>query len=69
MPTPDPADRPYDVVLFGATGFVGRLTARHLAAHVDDSTRIALAGRSSVPPGGGPCQAWRGRRRLAFDRG
>lgn len=47
MPTPDPADRPYDVVLFGATGFVGRLTARHLAAHADDSTRIALAGRSS----------------------
>ena len=46
MPTSDPADRPYEVVLFGATGFVGQLTARHLAAHADGSTRIALAGRS-----------------------
>ena len=46
MPASDPASRPYDVVLFGATGFVGRLTARHLAAHAEGPTRIALAGRS-----------------------
>jgi short subunit dehydrogenase-like uncharacterized protein len=37
--------REHDVVLHGATGFVGRLTARHLAAHAG-SARIALSGRS-----------------------
>ena len=36
----------FDIVLFGATGFVGRLTARHLAAEADPALRIALAGRS-----------------------
>jgi short subunit dehydrogenase-like uncharacterized protein len=41
----DPA-REFDIVLFGATGFVGRLTARHLAAEAPDTLRIALAGRS-----------------------
>lgn len=39
-------DRDLDVVLFGASGFVGRLTAEHLAAHAPAGTRIALAGRS-----------------------
>ncbi|MYY07091.1 saccharopine dehydrogenase NADP-binding domain-containing protein [Streptomyces sp. ATexAB-D23] len=39
------AARPYDVVLFGATGFVGELTAGHLAAHAPDRCRWALAGR------------------------
>ena len=38
--------REFDIVLFGATGFVGRLTARHLAAEADPKVRIALAGRS-----------------------
>jgi short subunit dehydrogenase-like uncharacterized protein len=38
--------REFDIVLFGATGFVGRLTARHLAAEADRALRIALAGRS-----------------------
>jgi short subunit dehydrogenase-like uncharacterized protein len=38
--------RPADLVLLGATGFVGRLTAAHLAAHAPAGTRIALAGRS-----------------------
>ncbi|CAB4959854.1 unannotated protein [freshwater metagenome] len=37
--------REYDVVLHGATGFVGRLTARHLATHGMDA-RVALSGRS-----------------------
>ncbi|MCB1027970.1 MAG: saccharopine dehydrogenase NADP-binding domain-containing protein, partial [Microthrixaceae bacterium] len=46
MPPQVPDSRPYDLVLFGATGFVGKLTARHLAAHADPSVRIALAGRS-----------------------
>lgn len=36
----------FDLVLAGATGFVGRLTAAHLAAAAPDDARIALAGRS-----------------------
>ena len=40
------AAREFDLVLFGATGFVGRLTARHLAQEAPARLRIALAGRS-----------------------
>ncbi|MEU6707618.1 saccharopine dehydrogenase family protein [Streptomyces wuyuanensis] len=39
-------DRPYDIVLFGATGFVGTLTAEYLAAHAPEGCRWAVAGRS-----------------------
>lgn len=39
------AARPYDVVLFGATGFVGVLTAEYLARHAPDGCRWAVAGR------------------------
>ncbi|MFC8916513.1 saccharopine dehydrogenase family protein [Streptomyces sp. NPDC057116] len=39
-------ERAHDVVLFGATGFVGELTARYLAAHAPATCRWALAGRS-----------------------
>ncbi len=38
--------RDLDVTLYGATGFVGRLTARYLAKHAPESTRIGLGGRS-----------------------
>ncbi|NIZ91809.1 saccharopine dehydrogenase family protein [Kineococcus rubinsiae] len=38
--------RDVDIVLFGASGFVGKLVAAHLAAHAPAGTRIALAGRS-----------------------
>ncbi|WP_432032561.1 saccharopine dehydrogenase family protein [Streptomyces antibioticus] len=38
-------DRPYDIVLFGATGFVGTLTAEYLAAHAPEGVRWAVAGR------------------------
>ncbi len=38
--------RELDLVLYGATGFVGALTAGHLAAHAGAHVRIALAGRS-----------------------
>ncbi|MFJ3669899.1 saccharopine dehydrogenase family protein [Streptomyces sp. NPDC090106] len=38
-------DRPYDIVLFGATGFVGALTAEYLAAHAPEGLRWAIAGR------------------------
>jgi short subunit dehydrogenase-like uncharacterized protein len=40
------ADRPYDVVVFGATGFTGALTAEYLARHAPVQTRWGLAGRS-----------------------
>lgn len=40
------AERPYDIVLFGATGFVGVLTAEYLAAHAPADCRWAVAGRS-----------------------
>src|SRR4051812_39630368 len=36
----------HDVVVYGATGFVGRLTAQYLAEHAPESARIALGGRS-----------------------
>lgn len=42
------ADRPYDVVLFGATGFTGALTAEYLARHAGPGTRWALAGRNQA---------------------
>ncbi len=40
------ADRRYDIVLFGASGFTGALTAEHLARHAPASTQWALAGRN-----------------------
>ncbi|HEU5483391.1 MAG TPA: saccharopine dehydrogenase NADP-binding domain-containing protein, partial [Microlunatus sp.] len=41
------AGRDLDLVLVGATGFVGRLTARHLAEHAPAGLRVGLAGRSA----------------------
>ncbi len=55
------SDRAYDVLLYGASGFVGRLVAEHLATHAPAGTRIALAGRdrarveavrAGLPPAG-----------------
>ncbi len=40
------ADREHDVVVFGATGFTGALTAQYLARHADEGTRWAVAGRN-----------------------
>lgn len=40
------ADRQHDVVVFGATGFTGGLTAEYLAGHAPADTRWALAGRN-----------------------
>ncbi|KGI69013.1 saccharopine dehydrogenase family protein [Mycolicibacterium rufum] len=40
------SDREYDIVLYGATGFVGALTAQYLASAAGDA-KIALAGRST----------------------
>jgi len=39
-------DRELDVVVFGATGFVGRLVAGYLADHAPPGARIGFAGRS-----------------------
>ena len=39
-------DRELDLILLGATGFVGRLTAAYLAGHAPPSLRVGLAGRS-----------------------
>ena len=38
--------RDHDIVVYGATGFVGRLTAGYLAEHAPSGVRIALGGRS-----------------------
>jgi short subunit dehydrogenase-like uncharacterized protein len=40
--------RTFDIVLFGATGFTGRLVAEYLATHAPAETRIALAGRNTT---------------------
>lgn len=42
------SSRELDVVVFGATGFVGVLTARYLAEHAPPGTRIGLAGRNEA---------------------
>lgn len=42
----DTVNRPFDLVLFGATGFAGGLTADYLAHHLPSDARWALAGRS-----------------------
>ncbi len=47
MASPSAGERPYDVVLLGATGFTGALTAEVLARRAGEkSTRWALAGRN-----------------------
>jgi len=42
----DRDERPYDIVLLGATGFAGRLTAEYLARTAPASVRWAIAGRT-----------------------
>jgi saccharopine dehydrogenase (NAD+, L-glutamate forming) len=39
--------RNYDIVVFGATGFTGRLAAEYLAEHLPPGARWAIAGRSA----------------------
>ncbi|TCN35798.1 short subunit dehydrogenase-like uncharacterized protein [Kribbella orskensis] len=41
-------DRRYDVVIFGATGFTGALTAEYFAEHAPADLRWALAGRNQA---------------------
>jgi len=40
------SERTYDLVLFGATGFTGRLVAEQLAEHAPEAVRWAIAGRN-----------------------
>jgi short subunit dehydrogenase-like uncharacterized protein len=40
------SQRDFDIVVFGATGFTGALTAEYLAAHAPAGTRWGLAGRN-----------------------
>jgi short subunit dehydrogenase-like uncharacterized protein len=42
------ADRPYDIVVYGATGYTGRLVAEYLADHYNGKGPTwAMAGRSA----------------------
>ncbi|MGX7827566.1 saccharopine dehydrogenase family protein [Actinokineospora sp. 24-640] len=43
-----PSGREYDIVLFGATGFTGELTAEYLAKHAPAGCHWALAGRNQA---------------------
>ena len=55
MPAETPA-RDHDIVVLGATGFTGELTAAYLAEHAPAGLRWALAGRNQ-----GKLEAVRGR--------
>jgi short subunit dehydrogenase-like uncharacterized protein len=41
-----PPEREHDVVVLGATGFTGELTAQHLVRHAPQGARLAIAGRN-----------------------
>jgi short subunit dehydrogenase-like uncharacterized protein len=43
-----PAQRDLDIVVFGATGYTGALTAGYLATHASPGTRWAVAGRNQA---------------------
>jgi len=38
--------RQYDIVLYGATGYTGKLTASHMAMHLPTDIKWAISGRS-----------------------
>ena len=47
--TASKADRPFDIIVYGATGYTGRLVAEYLAHHYGtDGPRWAMAGRSAA---------------------
>ncbi|GAA2645912.1 saccharopine dehydrogenase family protein [Streptomyces lunalinharesii] len=48
MSRQDTSGRDLDLVLYGATGFAGALTAEYLARHAPEGCRWALAGRSTA---------------------
>lgn len=44
----DKSDREYDIVVVGATGYTGTITATHIAEHLPTNLKWAIAGRSGV---------------------
>lgn len=42
-----PEIRQYDIVVFGATGYTGKLTAEHIATNLPTDLKWAIAGRSA----------------------
>jgi nucleoside-diphosphate-sugar epimerase len=44
------AERDLDILVYGATGFVGRLTAEYLARSAPQDVRIGHGGRSRYKP-------------------
>ncbi|OBT98898.1 hypothetical protein VE01_02396 [Pseudogymnoascus verrucosus] len=44
----DKSDREYDLVVVGATGYTGTITATHIAEHLPTNLKWAIAGRSGV---------------------
>ena len=40
--------RPYDIVIFGASGYTGKLTAEYITTKLPTDLRWALAGRSQA---------------------
>lgn len=43
---PPPSERKYDLVVFGATGYTGKLTSEQLLLGAPSTLRWAIAGRS-----------------------
>ncbi len=41
------ADKPYELVLFGASGYTGKLIAEHLTRNAPTDLRWAVAGRNA----------------------
>ena len=48
MSTPDRDRRPFDLIVFGATSFVGQIVVSHLVERGDRSLRWAMAGRNAT---------------------
>ncbi|KAL4728548.1 hypothetical protein ACLX1H_005299 [Fusarium chlamydosporum] len=46
MPFIKDHDRQYDIVVFGATGYTGKLTAEYITAHLPTDLKWAVAGRN-----------------------
>lgn len=44
----DRSNRAYDIVVVGATGYTGAITATHIAEHLPTYLKWAIAGRSGV---------------------
>jgi short subunit dehydrogenase-like uncharacterized protein len=40
-------DREYEIIVFGATGYTGKLTAQYIATHLPTNLKWAVSGRSA----------------------